>query len=280
MADIYYRPEMVKPLPAIVLTVGEVYGPIDLKESIKSPDEASGRVVFKAELSDGSDLPKGLICTDDGLLGGIIGEATPGNFQINISAKNNAEDPVVLPAVLTVNPRRQAEQDLTGKFKTQVWDALGQNLPLPNINEVMNRPILPGDVYHLLQLMATLTIWDVYNLEPAGPKTLLTLPNANPHYNFYDRGSCLVLAPKELFSHERNLGDALQAARTLAQEVYKRGWTIEIAGFKKLISAAWIELQVLGDRHGKKLEILHYAPSAGEQQLYSVESKANTPRPE
>src|SRR6202044_861685 len=119
-----------------------------------------------------------------------------------------------------------------------------------------------------------LAIWDVYNLESAGDKIPLSLPGVSPYYQIYDRGSCLVGAPKDLFSHQRTLADALQTAKVMATEVYKRGWTIEFAGFNKMVRAAWIELQILGDRQGKQLEILHYTPSAADINVYTAESKA------
>jgi hypothetical protein len=152
------------------------------------------------------------------------------------------------------------------ELKKQVWEALGTNQATP-MQDPMTRDISPTEIYYLLQRWASLAIWDVYNLEPAGDKTLLTLPGASPHYEIFDRGSCLVGAPKDLFSYKRNLEDGLMTARAMADEVYKRGWTVEFAGFNKLVRAAWVELQVNGSKSGKFLEVLHFTPSASDMKL-------------
>jgi hypothetical protein len=179
---------------------------------------------------------------------------------------------------LTIKSRAEFEDPFfLTNLKSEVWDLLGKNLPIPNLSDAFNRPITPVEIYYLLQRFATLTIWDIYNLEPPGEKTLLTLAGCSPHYDIYDRGSCLVGAPKSLFSHERTLEDALQTARVVAQEVYKRGWTIEFAGFNKMVRAAWIELQHLSVKHGKTLEILHYTPSPEDIKVYTFQAQTRGP---
>jgi hypothetical protein len=150
-------------------------------------------------------------------------------------------------------------------------------MPIPEMTDALSRPVTAEEVYYLMQRFAVMSIWDVYNLEPAGDKTLLTLTGASPHYNIYDRGSCLVGAPKDLFSHQRTLADALQTAKAMAREVYKRGWTIEFSGFNKMVRAAWIELRVMGEKTGKQLEVLHYTPSLEDMKVYSAESRAVRP---
>jgi hypothetical protein len=158
-----------------------------------------------------------------------------------------------------------------------VWEALGKNQPMPDMADIFNLPITTNDIYFLMQRFASLAIWDVYNLESPGDKVLLNLAGSNPHYNIYDRGCCLVGAPKDLFSHQRTLADALQTARVMANEVYKRGWTIEFAGFNKMVRAAWVELQLLGSTSGKFLEILHYSPSVSDIRLSNTEVQMRGP---
>jgi hypothetical protein len=176
---------------------------------------------------------------------------------------------------LTINARPviNDKEQLYSKIKAEVWEALGKNMPLPELGDVLNRPVSLTEVYYLLQLFATLTIWDVYNLEYPGEKTVLKLEGASPHYNVYDRGCCIVGAPKDLYSHERTLEDALNTARAMAREVYKRGWVIEFAGFEKMVRVAWVELQLLADKHGKSLEILHYNPSPSDLKIFDSELK-------
>jgi hypothetical protein len=273
-------PVQLKPIPPIMTNVGAALYAIDLHEYIQSPDPASGAVRYSASLTDGRGIPTGLICTEIGLLGGIAAEGTEGTYDIVIYAENNNSTPLTVNIKLTIRERIAVEDPFfLNTLKSQIWTALGQNLPVPEMSDLLNRPISAVEIYYLLQRFAVLTIWDVYNLEQPSAKTLLKLDGTNKHYNVYDRGSCLVAAPKELFSHERTLADALDISRTLAREVYKRGWTIEFAGFNKMVRAAWVELQLLGDKHGKKIEILHYVASPEDQRIYSKQVQQSGPTP-
>jgi hypothetical protein len=279
MATTPQKPVVMKALPPIVTNEGSPCGPLDLKEYIESPNPANdGEVRFYAKLPGDVSLPKGLICTTDGLLGGMSMQGTAGTYQINLTAENDCPEPIGVIISLTINEALAAEDPgQTRKLKQDAWDALGKDMPIPEMTDALSRPVTAEEVYYLMQRFAVMSIWDVYNLEPAGDKTLLTLTGASPHYNIYDRGSCLVGAPKDLFSHQRTLADALQTAKAMAREVYKRGWTIEFSGFNKMVRAAWIELRVMGEKTGKQLEVLHYTPSLEDMKVYSAESRAVRP---
>lgn len=265
-------PEIVKPIPNQIVNERAAYGPFDLKEFIQSPDGTPNR--FSAEVSDGSSLPQGMICTSDGIMTGIPAADTQGTYEIMITAENDLGY-VQAPVIFTIKPSiaTTATEQSADKIKSQIWEALGQNLPLPELAELYDRPVTVFDVYYLLERWGVLTIWDAFNLDPAGPCKLLQLEGVSQHYNVYDRGSSLVACPKDLYSHERTLIDSLQTAQAMAREVYKRGWTIELAGFEKMTRAAWVELQHLGDKHGKQLEILHFDPSFKEIKLYNTQAK-------
>jgi hypothetical protein len=251
MAEQPQSPIQIKPIPALATHIGAAFGPIDIKNFVTSPNDISGSLQFSAQLVGGRALIDGLICTESGLLCGIAAEGTQGSYDIEVTA-TNAVGSAVYPVKLTVKERVAVEDPFfLTNLKSQIWEALGKNLPLPDMADLINRPITAVEIYYLLQRFGVLTIWDVYNLEPPSTKALLNLPGTNSHYSIYDRGSCLVAAPNDLFSHERTLADALDVSRTLAREVYKRGWTIEFAGFNKMVRGAWVELQLLGDKHGK-----------------------------
>ncbi len=268
------QPILTKPIPPQIVNEGATYGPLHLSEFIQVPPDTTAR--FSAALSDGRPLPKGLICTSEGLVNGIAGAETKGAYKVVITVEDSAGGRLTTEFDLTIKERLTANihPEFLNKLKTQVWEALGKNLPLPEFGDMLNRPITAVELYYLLQRFATLTIWDVYNLDYPSEKNLLTLGGASQHYHIYDRGSCLIGVPKDLFSHERTLEDALQTARVMAREVYKRGWVIEFAGFDKMVRAGWVELQVLGDKHGKHLEVLHFSPSVDDVKLYSVQAKA------
>lgn len=266
-------PVLVKEIPAQIINEGAAYGPFDLKQYIQSPDD-SGELRFTGELIDGRPFPKGLVCTQNGIISGIPAPGTRGAYEFVIIAENDSESPLLTQFSFTIKERIALDTELQGvNFKSQVWEALGKNLPLPDLGEVMNRAPTPIEIYYLLQRWATLTIWDVYNLDTPGEKKLLQLEGCSPHYQLWDRGSCLIAAPKDLYSHERTLEDALQTAKVLAREVYKRGWVIEFAGFDKMVRAAWVELKLLEEKHGKALEVLHYNPSPDDLKVFKSEFK-------
>lgn len=268
------QPILVKPISPQIINEGAAYGPFNLNDYIQSTNKEGGVIRFQAEIKDGRSLPQGLICTESGYLSGIPAAGTQGEYTIVIVAENESHIPFTTEFQFTIKERIAMETaDLYSELKSRVWEALGKDLPIPDIGELLERPITAVEVYYLLQRYATLTIWDVYNLDPPSEKQLIQVEGISKHYNIYDRGSCFVAAPKDLFSHERTLEDALQTSRALAREIYNRGWVIEFAGFDKMVRAAWIELQLLGDKHGKQLEILHYTPSEEDLRIYAVRSQ-------
>lgn len=132
----------------------------------------------------------------------------------------------------------------------------------------------PADFYYLLERFASFAVWNVHNLNRPGELKPLNLENASKYFNVYDRGSCIVADPKNLFDHRRTLEDALKTARAVAGEVYKREWTVELAGFDKMVRAAWIEIQHLINIHGKPLEVLHFSPSIRDVKIYQSQMEA------
>lgn len=258
----------IKAIPPQVINEGAAYGPFKLKEFVNTPDGSP--LKFSATLKGGESLPKGLICTEDGTFTGIPAKGTEGLYEVEIEAQNE-EGVMTVPFVLTIKPSLGAgsKVEYFDKIKSQVWAALEQGLQAPDLGEMMEREITPLDIYYLLERWGALTIFDAFNLESPAEKKRLTLDDASPHYNIYDRGSCIVASPKDLFSYERTLEDGLRTARALAREAYRRSWTIELVGLEKFRRAAWIELQLLGDREGKRLEIVNYAPSVDDIKLYT-----------
>lgn len=271
MADVLFY---IDRIPDQVVNERAAFGPLDLTQYIQSPREESGSLTFSAELSTGDALPKGLICTSNGIVSGIPAEGTHGSYTVLISGQDQAGQSFSAQFDLKIRAKMVMEPpEFYTELKSRVWEALKNDLPLPDVSALLNRPVTPEDIAYFLQRFATLAIWDVYNLDAPGDKQPLTLPGASKHYHIYDRGSCLVGSPKELFSHERTLEDALQTARVMAQEAFRRGWVVEFAGFSKMMRAAWIELQVLANKHGKIVEILHYTPTEEDMKLYAARAK-------
>jgi len=264
-------PTVIKPIPNQVINERSAYGPLDLKTfiGVAQGDEMPR---FSAGLVDGRGLPPGMICTVDGILTGIPAKGSEGNYDVMITAEN-ASGKIDATFIMIIKPViTDKEGDYMDKLKSQVWQALEQKLPIPDLGELIDRPITALDIYYLLERWGALKIWDAYNLDPPGEPKQITLQGASKHYSVYDRGSCIVAVPKDLFSHERTIEDGLQTARAMAREVYDRKWTVELVGFEKLTRAAWIEIQHLGDKFGQKLDVINYDPSTNDIRLYSSQA--------
>lgn len=268
---------LAKAIPDQVINEGAAYKPLDFKQFIQATD-ARSQLRFQAGLADGSSLPQGLICTSDGVLSGIPARGTEGSYVVVIKAEDIEGESLTANFNLLVKAVNIAQQtDLLRDLKSQVWEAVGKGQPLPempDLKTLFNWPITPFDIYYLLERFAYLTIWDAYNPDAPSKAKLLTLKTASVHYNVFDRGSCIVGAPKDLFSSARTPRDALITARAMAEEVHNRGWTIEFSGFDKMVRAAWVKLQVLGKQKGKYIEILHYAAPPEDAVIYTKEISA------
>jgi len=258
---------LIQPIPDQVVNERAGFGPIDLRNNIE-PAEGTGALKFSASLKNGKALPPGLIVTSDGLLTGIPAKNTQGNYEIVVTTVNESGK-LETTFNMTIKPILSSESTIVDKLKTKVWEAMEKQLPIPELNELLALPITQLDVYYILERWGTLTIWDAFNLDPPHEKHLLTLEGVSPHYNIWDRGSSLIMCPKDLFSHERTIRDGVQTAQALAREIYKRDWTIEMAGLDKWTRSAWVEFQRLGDLHGKKIEIINYQPTPEEVRVYT-----------
>ena len=212
-------PVLLEEIPFQIVNVGAACN-VDLKRFF---DTSNDVLTFAAQLKNGAPFPAGLIITATGLLSGIPAADTQDVYEVLLEV-TNSEDEILITSFQLLIKDRLVIDDPTflTNLKADVWRALENNMPLPEISALFDRPITNVEIFYLLQRFATLTIWDVYNLEPAGEKVLLTLPEASQHFDIYDRGSCLVGSPKSLFSHERTMADTLQTARVMAREVYRR----------------------------------------------------------
>jgi hypothetical protein len=272
-------PKIIKPIPTQLMNELASYGPFDLTAFIQTPDGSPMR--FQAGLENAS-LPRGLICSGNGMLTGIPAKNTRGQYQVIVVAENEAGS-VSANFGLQINPGI-AKETLSSfdSLKSEVWHALENNLPIPDLMEAYGRPITVMEVYYLLERWSAIKIWDVFNLDSPGEKVPLKLEGASEHYDVYDRGSCIVAAPKDLFSDERTLEDGLKTARALAGEAYKRRWSVELVGFEKFTRAAWIELQRLEQQHGYGVDIINYQVSSKDVKLHYDLNVVNNPinRPE
>lgn len=268
-------PVLIKSIPTQIVNEHAAYGPFNLNDFIRPGSSEDPKPQFSAMLENGESLPAGMICTADGLLTGIPAEGTQGIYPVIVTA--NVDDEVLeTPFILTIKPNLATTgNEYFDQLKTQIWEALEKNLPIEGLDELSNRPITPLDVYYLLMRFGTLKAWDAFNLDPPGTPVPLTLEGVSPHYRVFDRGSCIVAVPKDLFSHERTLADGIMTAKAVAREVYKRNWTTELVGVDQLTRAAWVEIQHLGDQYGRALEVINFTPLPMDRRLYAAEVRGH-----
>lgn len=265
---------LAKAIPDQVINEGAVYKPLDFKQFMTIED-ARAQVRFTAELQDGRPLPPGLICTSEGVLSGIPAKGSVGSYVVMVKVDDIEGATLTALFNLLIKPVNVTQpHDLLRDMKAQVWAAVGKDQPvpvMPDLGNIYNWPVTAYDLYYLLERFAYLTIWDSNNAAPAGKPKLLNLPGVSAHFNVFDRGSCIVGAPKDLYTYARTPHDALVTARAMADEVHKRGWTIEFSGFDKMARIAWVRLQVLGKQHGKYTQVLHFMASLDDGVIYNRE---------
>jgi hypothetical protein len=256
MADV---PHLITPIPAQIINEGANFGPLNLNDYISAPLDAR----FIAELADGRPLSQGLICTSGGMVTGIPAPGTQGNYSVLVTVETENASPFNTTFELTIKERynfTERSDELTQR-KNKVWQSLLSGISFPDIADLINMPVTKEDVQYLLERYGSFTMWDVFNLDPPGIKHQLELPMQNPHYNIYDCGSCIVGAPKELYSDERTFEDAVQTVRAMARVVHERGWTVELGGTRRLMRAAWLEFQQLDEFSDKKIHVVSYQPT-------------------
>lgn len=263
-------PVLKSPIPAQAVNERAAFGPFDLSDYFEASES---ELHFVAQLPDGSGLPKGMICLDNGIVTGIPAKGTRGEYAIQVEVSNDDGDLQatfnlnIMPAIL-----EKDSQEYFDDLKQRVWQALDQNLPIPDISDLLGRDVTPLEVYLLLERWATIKIYNVADLSAPGAKQELKLEGMSDAYVAYDRGSCLVASPRDIFSDKHTIADGIKAAQALAREAYKREWAVELIGFDKLTRAAWIEVQHLIEQHKKPMDVMNYEPTVHDLQVYRQQS--------
>lgn len=258
-------------------------------------------LLYDIEIEEGNDLPFDLDYTITGeMYGQARPPALEGSpYQIQVTVSNGADTPLITTFELEILPglpeqdewsvdetladefsdeatlsaeeqsellkslKEQSEKE--GVFtedKQAIWQAILQGQTPPELQALIDRPISHQEIYYLLSRMAYFVIWDAQNPAPAGLLYALALKEASEHFNVYDRGSCIVATPKQLFDHDRTLLHAVKTAQAMAREVFQRGWVVEFGGFDKMVRAAWIEFELLSQQHAKPVQYSYFQPSS------------------
>jgi hypothetical protein len=126
-------------------------------------------------------------------------------------------------------------------------------------------PVQKDDIRYLLDRFGWLIFWNADDLSPPGELQPIELDNSSPHYLIYDRGSCLVATPAELFSDERAHHDCLNTACAMIDETARREWTVQMAGPASALRIAWMHAQFIPDN---QMQFLGFSPDATLIRLY------------
>lgn len=259
-------------------------------------EDVSGGLLYTVETEDGI-LPAGLDYTITGL---VYGKCRPtalaqSSYKVLVTVTNNSETPLiahfeikVLPALspedewspdttladefeqsfqLDEEEERElltvleSESEQISEEKRSIWEAIIQGQAIPELKSLIDRPITHEEIYYLLSRMSYFVIWNANNSAPAGELRKLVLKGASEMFNVYDRGSCIVATPKQLFDHNRTLRHGVDTAQAMAREVFQRGWKVEFGGFDKMVRAAWVEFELLSQQFGKPVSYSYFEPS-------------------
>ena len=131
------------------------------------------------------------------------------------------------------------------------------------VGDIMTRPMTKKEFDYLMMRMAYLRVWragavDINEDEESGGGQELDIDGLSEHYRVVDFDACLVLAPRELFSSDRTYGHGVQSMRALIQYVHKLGWDVELTGYKRLVRAAWYEVEKLNLMSKHQITVTNY----------------------
>lgn len=266
-------------LPIIVTVEGREMEPFEINNYLDNPNNKTIEVT--AALANGSPLPKGLKCSDDGKITGkpLKGTAAEQPYNVNIIVRDKSGVGAIFPALLKIHTDESYQEDIKKRDDlANYWERLQQGLPLPNIEEILNRKISKSDIYWLLGRFATLTVWNGDDLSSPQDGKIIIIKGASDKFNVYEfyndnrQAVAIVTSPKELFDHDRTMADAIQTAKAMAHNIKERGWNCEMAGFGIMTVALWMEVQHLNSiatEDQKKIDIYHYHPSDRAYYLYN-----------
>ena|SRR3990167_11227917 len=245
------------PPKAIKVNEDRPMSPVYLSRYIDSLEEE--KVAFSLK-SESDPLPQGVVLNESGQLSGkpVKGSARPHSYHLKIIGQGK-EDRIEFELPFHVYKIKTADE-ITSLF-SEAWEQLTKEGIMPEtLEEIIQRPISKTDMYYLLQRFASFTVWNADDLRLADNGQLVTVKEASDEFNVYDFEVCLVATPKDLFSHERTLGDALQTAKAMVKETYRRKWHVEFGGFDRMANIAWYEIKKLNAKGAHQMEIRNYQP--------------------
>lgn len=262
--------ELKKAIPSVVVNEGSELTTIDLNDYINNPTGEA--LQFTVELVGGGSLPVGINFSPDGILSGApqAGTASSLPYNITVVAFNPKVTPLVMHFKLTIYA---AVGKIDYNDFKNYWKNFAEGLGLPDIEQLLTREITPLDIYYMLGRFATLIIWNADDLTPATRGTVIEIPHASKLFRVYDFNSAIVTSPGDLYDPNRGLKDAIQTAKAMIREVKRRKWNIELAGYDKMVTAAWVEVQHLNKAApSNPIKVYNYEPSLFDTEVLALSS--------
>lgn len=266
MADLTIK----APIKPIKVNEDTSFMPVDLRLYVDTIEEDT--LEFSAKLADGGVLPEGVILSKEGVLSGKPARGTaqskPYTIQVAVQGREASLSLNVQLYIYTIKT-----PDEIATLHAEAWASLMETGTVPeSLEEIINRPISRSDIYYLLQRFATFTVWNADDLRLASEGKLVNVAGVSNEFNVYDFEVCLVATPKDLYSHERTLSDALQTARAMVREAHHRLWHVEFGGFDRMANVAWYEVKNLNAKAKHQMEIRNYQPTEIKQALNVVQA--------
>jgi hypothetical protein len=269
MADTAELLKLSESLPIFLATEGVEFQDINLNWYITNSSSSDQSAKFTVALPGNEPLPAGLILEENGNLCGTpeMGTAREVFYTLVFTATVPGSKPLVFATRLRITSQEQEdaeaemEENLVDMINPRLeelkgyWEKLFDQAPLPDLGDILN-DIKPTDIYYLLQRFATLTVWNADDLTPADKGQLMQIPDVSSFYNVYDFGVALVATPKDLYDDQRTLKHSVDTACAMMKEAHNRHWNVELAGFDRMVTAAWVTAQELG------VKVYNYHPSA------------------
>lgn len=243
-------------VPTIFAQEGTTIESVDLKNFIEAEGKIDS-VKYSLDSLESSPLPAGIQFSKDGMIFGTLESNTAKYkpYECIFIAKIEKKEYVKIPVTFIVYQRTILSADKEEKLLQiyeafeNFWKMYDAEQPLVDIGSILERETTPQDIYYLLGRFSTLIAWNSDDLSSPENGKLIMIEGANEKFSVYDFGSALVTVPKSLFDLQRGLSDAITASKAIAHEIHRRKWNIDIAGYDKMVSATWVEIQKLNKLH-------------------------------
>lgn len=283
-----------KPLPEFKINEESEMDPIDLHWYLNQENNVTAEVItFEGGLIDGSPLPDGVVCTNDGAFGGIPEEGTakPNPYQLEFKAIIGKNPPFIMETKLWIYPVGQmlpegsifdtesseiaivessteADESKTYEEIANYWakKASGESVDIATL--LKEGGLTRSTLYWLLSRSPTITVWNADDLRAPSDGKLIPLTGDPGKFNIHDFGVAMVVSANDIFSSSRTLTDFENVIQKLIEILFEKDWeAIEIAGFDKGLVMLAARLKAMNKKKNKPIKIKNFDTSRSDYLL-------------